>query len=199
MSAVSSSPRLQFSACSISLPTSSPFWCCEKRQTYHMGYIELWWKSFSDLRQFFLWFLLFCEEMLVLTYEDSAIFRLYTKVEKRWSLLVSNVPRVISPEDANFINFLASILPSGLQFLISDFAVPFRFCVCCSTDFSYTGSGGYTILKDCPFRIASTWIPSFAKRTSFHCWLHFSHDRGEWLFPCLKKHLYEKAFSGVCC
>ena len=59
------------------------------------------------------------------TFEISAAFRLYTKVDMRCSFLVTNISRIISTEDVNFTNFLATTLRSDLELLILDFALHF--------------------------------------------------------------------------
>ena len=51
-------------------------------------------------------------------------------------------------------------------------------CVSFSTGSLYMGSDGYVTPESGPLRRVSTWIPSFAKGTSFHCWVYFSHDKG---------------------
>ena len=64
----------------------------------------------------------------MLTFEESVAFRPYTKVEKRCSFRVTNIPRFLPTAEANFVIFVATILTRGFELLISDFSVFFR-CV----------------------------------------------------------------------
>ena len=114
------------------------------------------------------------KEMWIFSFENSPTFCANAKVEKWNCLLIARMPRLVTTENANFVNLL------HLQPLISVFLSRSVACVWFSTGSTYTGSIGYVTLGDGSFRRTLIWIaPSveFASRTS--SWVC---QQGEFLF-----------------
>ena len=176
---VSSSPRLQFSACSI-------------KTFYWFHYLLFRWREdktiLSDIPNYSEWvvqsrrssmngsFSIWKWGCLLLNMRQPSVPM--HKIDSETAFW-SPIPQGLSPHKIPISSiFLLRFCHFTFNCWLRTFRSPSVAGIWFFTSSSYVASGGYVTAGSCPCIKIFSWIPSFANNANCHCCVHLSHESG---------------------